>query len=95
MSFGFKGVTDVINGKVLFTQCDDIVAQLIFFRSLMRSFSRWQEELSMRIFSEFMHEYPKAAVGIAEAFSRLLAWKSIDEISSQSLILSMIGIRWL
>ena len=92
MSFAFKDFADVINGKVLFTLCDDVAAQLIFFRRFMWPFSRWQEEFSMRIFSKFMNEHPKAALGISESFSRLFAWKFIDKISSQGLILSVSGI---
>ena len=69
MSLAFKDFADVINGKVLFAQCDDVAAQLIFFSSFMRPFSRWQEEWSLRIFSEFIYKYPKAALGISEAFS--------------------------
>ena len=92
MSLAFKDFADVINGKVLFTQCDDVAVQLICFSRFMRPFRWWQEELSLRIFSEFMYQYPKAALGISEAIRGLLAWQFIDEISPEGFILTVGGI---
>jgi len=58
---------DVVGGKILFGQRDDLLANPIYLDSCPSPFGRRQKELLLRIASELMTEHAKAAAGIAEA----------------------------
>lgn len=83
---------DVVNGKILFAQGNDVLADAIHFWSCLWSLGGREKELPVGVVSKLMAQYTKAAGGIAEAFRRFDGRESFDEKSAQSFILPMGGI---
>ena len=62
------------------------------FGGAVRASLRCLEKLSFRILAEFMAQDTKAAVGVTEAFGRVLCGPVIDEESAEGFVLTVSGI---
>src|SRR5204862_6610416 len=85
---------DVINGKVLLAGPNNLFAQGIGFGSLLRAFSRGEEERPGGILSKLMNQDAKAPRRIAEAAGGLLGGELLDEEGAQGFVLAVCGVGW-
>ena len=83
---------NVIDGVVLFSESQDALSDGVAFGGAVRASLRCLEKLSFRILAEFMAQDTKAAVGVTEAFGRVLCGPVIDEESAEGFVLTVSGI---
>jgi hypothetical protein len=86
-------IVDVIDGQVLFAHGDDLIAQAILLRCGLRALLGREEKLAVGVLAELMTKNAKAALGVAKALGHLLGREVIDEVGSQSLVLTVRGAR--
>ena len=92
MALFLEEALDVINGKVLFTGLDNVVAPGIGFGSFLRPFGRRKEKGPRGILPELMNQDAKAAFRVPKAAGRLLGGQLLDEEGSKGFVLTMSGI---
>jgi hypothetical protein len=92
VAFPLQCPADIVDGKILFAQGNDVLADPIHLGSCPWSLGGREKELFLGIASELMAEHTKAAGGVAETFRRFDRGESFDEISAQSFVLPMSGI---
>ena len=83
---------DVINGQILLAQGDHFLAHRVPLGYGLRTFTRREEKLPMRILTKLMAQDPKTARGVAEVSCGLGRGKTLNEVGPQGLILAMGGI---
>lgn len=84
-----QALADVVDGKVLFAQSDDLCTEPIDFGCCPWSFGRWQEELPVRVFPELVTQHPKAARRVSEPIGGFRAGEPLDKVGAESLILTL------
>ena len=92
MAFFGQGLADVVDGKVLFSQDDDLLADRIGLGRRLRPFGRGQEELPDRAVAEPVDQDAEAAWGVSELFGGLGTGESLDEEGSEGLVLPVGGV---
>jgi hypothetical protein len=80
---------DVIDGKVLLAQGDDLIAEWIGFGRDLGTFGRGQEEVTSGILAKLMNKNTKASRGVTKAASGLAAGQPLDEESAEGLVLTV------
>ena len=83
---------DVIDGKVLLTQRDDLIAEWIGFGCDLGTLGRGQEEVASGILAKLMNKNTEASWGVTEAASGLAAGQPLDEIGAKGLVLAVGGV---
>jgi hypothetical protein len=78
-----QGCTNIIDGKVLLAQGDNVIPDTVFSRGRLGPFGYREEELALRILPELMAEDPEASGSIAKAAG---SGEVIDEIGSESFV---------
>jgi len=94
VAFFGQGLADVIDGEVLFTKGDDLLANWIGLRRRLRPLGRGQEERADRVVAESMDQDPEASWRVAKSLGGLGTGESLDEKGSQGLVLPVGGVGW-
>jgi hypothetical protein len=88
----FQDLADIIDGKILLSQCDDLVSDTVSFRRSLRSLLRGKEEGAIWMLTELMGEHTKASRRISEAAGDFARRKLLDEVGPESFVLAVGGI---
>ena len=87
-----QSATDVIDGQVLLAQGDDFLAAWIGRLGAGFLAAGFEEEGTLRVTAELMHQAAETAGRVAEAHGGLLGRHAFHEISPQGLVLPMDGV---
>ena len=87
-----EGATDVVDGEVLLTESDDVVADGIRLGSGVWPLGSGQEEGALGILAEVVDQDAKASWGVAIAFGDLGPGEFLNEEGTESFVLAMCGI---
>jgi hypothetical protein len=71
LTFASKATADIVDGEVLFSEPDDLLAQLILLPEGLGLTCRREEEIAARFLAELMGKDTKTSWCIAEASGRL------------------------
>jgi len=87
-----EAVADVVDGEVLFPECDDALAQSLLLAWGPGLPSARGEEAASGVVAELMDEYPKAPRCITEASGGLSRRETVHEEGPQGFVMAMGGV---
>ena len=88
-----QDLADVVDGKILFAERDDRLANAIARRGRPRPLTGCDEEGPGWILAELVAENAEAAGCVPEARGGLLRRQTLDEVGAQGFVLPMRGVR--
>jgi hypothetical protein len=91
----FEGLTDFINGVVLFTQRDDQGAGGGLFGLRAGSGARGDKETGMGVAEKGMAKDPESAGGITEGAGGFVGGASFDVVGPEGFVLTLFGVAGL
>ena len=94
MAFSLEGFADIVNGKILLAQGNDLVADGVAFRRAVWPFLRLNEKGTLGVLAELVAKHAETAGGIAKAFGDFMGREALDKIGPQRLVLPMGRIGW-
>jgi len=89
LTFVAEGMTDIIDGQVLFAQSNKPLAKFVLVLAGLDFGGCWGEEVAFGVFPELVHEAAETAGGITEPGGGLGGGKSLDELGTESFVLAM------
>jgi hypothetical protein len=86
--------SDVVDGEIMLSQSDNLLTDRVLLGRFFWARIRGEEELPVIVMAKLVAEDTEASRGIAEALGHLVRGESLDEVSSEGLVLTVSGVFW-
>jgi hypothetical protein len=87
--FAGEGTADIVDGKILFPERDDLVSQPFLLARGPYLLGRREKELAPGLIAKLMDKDPKTSWSISEAGGRLRRGDTLNEKRPEGLVLAM------